>query len=194
MNSRIKRLFGDDLVIWLALAAGIYFIGIMFGLTVHSNWLNNQVQSLVNSAKQVQGLSTLGIFFFILRNNLTALLYSFLLGPVFLLFPIFAMFENGAILSLVGLDVTQNHSVLVFFAGILPHGIIEIPAFVIGAAASMSFGFTLIRGIFRAAHRSDIGPSFSRNLIRLGIAALMLVPAAFIEAFVTPLAIKAAGG
>jgi len=42
------------------------------------------------------------------------------LGPVLLIFPIFAMFENGAILSLVGLDVTQNHSAWVFFAGILP--------------------------------------------------------------------------
>src|SRR5208283_4453527 len=171
MISKIKGLFDNDLRVWLALAAGIYFIGIVFGLTVHSSWLNNQVQSLVNSAKQVQGLSSSGIFFFILRNNLTAMIYSFLFGPVLLIFPIFAMFENGAILSLVGLDVTQNHSILVFFAGILPHGIIEIPAFIIGAAASMPFSFALIRGIFSAAHRPDIGPSFSRNLIRLGIAA-----------------------
>src|SRR5208283_4208256 len=176
------------------LAAAIYTIGFIFGLVVHSSWLNSQIQDLANSASQARTLSTFGLFLFILRNNLTSLLISFVLGPVLLIFPVLSLFENGAILSLVGLDVTRSVSVWVFLAGILPHGIIELPAFVIGAAASMSFSFTLLRAILNKGHRPEIESSFRQNLMWLGIAGLMLVPAAFIEAFITPLAIKAAGG
>jgi nitroreductase len=72
-------------------------------------------------------------------------------------------------------------------AGILPHGILEIPALIIAQAAAMSFGATVVTAVFKKERRNRILPSFKQNLRWLGLALFLLVPAAIIETFVTPL-------
>src|SRR5208283_5463177 len=127
----------------------------------------------------------------LLVYNLRSLTIAFFFSPLLLIPPVVSLFANGALISVVGIDVAHSHSILLFLAGVLPHGVIEIPAFIIGEAAAMAFGFAVLKSLFGAAYRAEIGVAFTKNLRFLGIAALLLIPAAFIEAFITPLLIRA---
>ena len=61
------------------------------------------------------------------------------------------------------------------------------PAFIIGEAVALSFGAALILALLKKERRSQLVPHFRQNLKYLGIALALLLPAAIIEAYVTPL-------
>jgi stage II sporulation protein M len=130
---------------------------------------------------------TFFMFFFILVKNIGALLLPFALSPLLCLLPVASLLLNGALISLVSVIVAQEKSVGYVLSGILPHGIIEIPAYVIGQAVSISMGFTLIAAIFSARKRQQLLPVFKTNARYMIIALILLIPAAAIETFATPL-------
>jgi stage II sporulation protein M len=101
--------------------------------------------------------------------------------------PILALTVNGWLLAVVGAEIVRAESLGFLLAGILPHGILEIPALIIAQAAAMSFGATVVAAVFKKERRSQIPPSFKQNLRWLGLALFLLLPAAIIETFVTPL-------
>jgi stage II sporulation protein M len=70
---------------------------------------------------------------------------------------------------------------------LLPHGIFELPALIIGEAAAFSFGTAAILALFKKERRNLLLPNLKQNLIYLLIAFALLLPAAIIETFVTPL-------
>jgi stage II sporulation protein M len=72
-------------------------------------------------------------------------------------------------------------------AGILPHGIFEIPALILGQAAALSFGAMAITAIFSKEKRERLLPNLRKNLKYLAIALSLLIPAAVIETYITPL-------
>ena len=72
-------------------------------------------------------------------------------------------------------------------AGILPHGVFEIPALIMAQAAALSFGTMAVIALFVKEKRPLLVPNLKQNLKYLGVAMLLMVPAAIIEAFITPL-------
>lgn len=82
------------------------------------------------------------------------------------------------------------YSAGLFLAGILPHGLIEILAFVLAEAAAVRFGASTLSAIFSRIERSLIVPSLKHNGSYLVIALLLLIPAAAIEVFISPLVIS----
>ena len=93
---------------------------------------------------------------------------------------------NGYVVALVseyalnerGFTLTQ------LLASLLPHGVIEIPAMLLASAAGLI--------TFHEARRNGLRGAL-RGLLILSIALLLLVPAAFIEAFVTPHVARSVG-
>jgi stage II sporulation protein M len=73
---------------------------------------------------------------------------------------------------------------------LLPHGVFEIPAIIIGEAAALSFGAMVIMALFSPKRRSQLLPNLKQNLKYLLLAFILLVPAAIIETFVTPLLLQ----
>jgi stage II sporulation protein M len=94
---------------------------------------------------------------------------------------------NGSILGVISVIVSQEKSVGFVLAGLLPHGIFELPALIMGEAAALSFGTVMILALFKKERRSLLLPSLKRNLRYLMVALALLVPAAIIETYVTPL-------
>jgi stage II sporulation protein M len=82
--------------------------------------------------------------------------------------------------------VVREKSLSFLLAGLLPHGIFEIPALIIGEAAALSFGVAMIVALFTRDRGNRLLPRFKANLKYLLIALALLVPAAIIETFVTP--------
>jgi stage II sporulation protein M len=138
-----------------------------------------------------QGVSLfLGIFL----NNVQAGAISILFGFVpFLFIPIWTLTSNALIIGIVGgVYGMSGYSLLSFLLGILPHGILEIPAFLMGIALGLDICFKLVRLILRQISKSD----FKGTVINaLRIYCLWMVPlfflAAIIESYMTPILFNA---
>lgn len=129
--------------------------------------------------------SALGIF----GNNIRAFVVTACYGFIpFVFLPVVSLALNGAILGLfAAFYVNNGQSLLVYLAGILPHGIFELPALVL----AMSCGLYLCRVItdYVRFNRKGTVKAALANIARvlvLNVLPLTAV-AAVIEANVTPL-------
>lgn len=126
-------------------------------------------------------------------HNLQALLLITVLGLALGVYPAFAMLFNGLIIGVVGALSVQNSSLAVFIAGILPHGIFEIPALIIGAAIGLRVGIGPLVARPRSPFASPsnrtwrgYGPELHDAVILLSLCVILLAVAAIIEVGVTP--------
>ncbi len=174
---------------WVFIAILIFGIGLVFGLATPTSVIN----PLFEDAAALQELrNTLVPFKFltvilVLAKNVSALLLSFALSPIFCLMPIFALTFNGWFLAFISAIVIQEESLGFVLAGLLPHGVFELPAFIIGEAAALSFGAMAMLALFKKEKRNLLLPGLKQNLRYLMVALALLVPAAIIEIYITPL-------
>ena len=174
---------------WIIVAIVLFGIGIVLGLAAPagiSRLLSEELATLEKFGGVLAPFK-LSTMIFIFIKNAVALLVSFALSPIFCLVPILALFVNGWLLALVSSIVVEKESLGFVLAGLLPHGIIELPALVIGEAAALSFGAAAVVALFKAERRSLLLPSLRQNLKYLFIALALFLPAAIIETYVTPL-------
>ncbi|OGO40463.1 MAG: hypothetical protein A2147_09185 [Chloroflexi bacterium RBG_16_57_8] len=118
------------------------------------------------------------------------MLFSFAMSPFLLAIPLFALVFNGWVIGAVAGSVIAEESVGYLLKGLLPHGILELPAFFMGQAAALNFGTAAMLAVFRPETRAQLMTALRLNLRYLLIALVLLVPAALIETFVTPLLLK----
>lgn len=179
--------------IWVFVAIGFFAAGIAAGIAFSLTIPDDTVAFFSDELAYFSDLgdilepSQISTFFFILINNIYALLYTFIFSPLLCLLPVFSLLLNGSIISLVGVLVAQERSVGFVVAGLLPHGIIEVPAFLLGEAAALGFGFAVMAALFSAKRRPQLLPTFRHNIRYVIIAIIMMVPAAIIETWITPL-------
>ena len=133
---------------WFLIAAAIFGAGLVLGFLLPGNAAEEILDSFENLAGEAEGLSGFGMFLFLLFNNAVALSISFFFSPLFLIFPVVSLLMNGALITVVGRVFVEENSATALAAGILPHGIIEIPAYLLAQAAALSFGYAILRGLF----------------------------------------------
>ena len=177
---------------WVLLAVVLFGAGIAFGLAAPpgGDGLSGEFGALEKLARFITSLPPWAMFLLIALKNVTALVFSFIMGPFILAVPLFSLALNGWAIGAVAGNVVADHSVGYLLAGLLPHGILEIPAFIMGQAAALSFGADAMQAVFRPERRGQLLGSLRRNLKYLTIAIVLLIPAALIEAFVTPRLLK----
>jgi len=171
----------------LFLAVALFIGGFLSGLLAPVPITNNITGSLNPLQSLAEHIYSLPIFLgalAIFAKNAFAVGFSFIFSPLLCLVPVITLLANGWILGYISLVTTQQTSFGYVLAGLLPHGIIELPAVIIGEAAALSFGTTLIA--YLITQRKPV-TSFKTNLKYLIISILLLLPAAFIERFITPL-------
>jgi len=112
-------------------------------------------------------------FFVIFLNNAFTCFIDILSGPLAGIVPLFSAFVNG---GLVGWFVQQEGGIVL--VAIIPHGIFEIPAFLISAAIGLRLG----REVFRSRGERDLGGEMKMGLwVFLTLILPLLVIAAIIE-------------
>ena len=174
---------------WIFIAIFLFGIGLVFGLATPTsaiNLLSEDVAALQELGNILVPFRFLTVIL-ILANNAAVLLLSFALSPIFCLMPILALTVNGWLLAFISAAVIQQESLGFVLAGLLPHGIFELPAFILGEAAALSFGAVAILALFKKERRNLLLPSLKQNLRYLMVALVLLVPAAIIEIYITPL-------
>lgn len=118
-------------------------------------------------------------------NNLRAMALSTLYGFIpFLYLPALSMGVNAILLGMVASSV--NGQWLLLAAGILPHGIFELPALCLSLAA----GLCLCQNINRYIRKNEKGIITPLLLNILRVTGLVVIPllvvAAIMESYVTP--------
>jgi stage II sporulation protein M len=138
-------------------------------------WIMNQPQIL--------------IMIIIFLKNLLASATAMLLGLGLGLLPLMVVTSNGFLLGIVGYGAIQKEGWLYLAAGILPHGIIELPVVLVSIAIGFRLGHLLILSILR--EKADLSGE-----IRIAVHFLfrwitpLLFLAAAIETFITPVVIS----
>ncbi|MFC2073175.1 stage II sporulation protein M [Chloroflexota bacterium] len=175
---------------WLLVAASLFGIGLVLGLATPATiagLLDEDVAALEELAEFLATLPQSLVLVIILIKNASVLLMSFVFSPIFCLVPVMALTFNGWLLGLVATTVIQEKSLGYLLAGLLPHGIFELPALILGEAVALSFGTAVLLALFKKERRNLLLPNLRQNLRWLAVALVLLLPAAIIETYLTPL-------
>jgi stage II sporulation protein M len=132
----------------------------------------------------VIGKTPVELAFTLFLNNLQACTFMFIGGATFGLLTAFIILSNGVVIGSVVDIVRQQQGLVYLTAALLPHGIFEIPAFII----SGTLGFLLAHALWVESNGSG---DAARSALGLGKIFLFVVlplvaVAAFTEAFITP--------
>ena len=123
---------------WLLLVIALFGLSLIIGIyTPPGNFDTDMVTGPL--ADMFRNLSPGLLFLFILLKNITALLMTFVMSPILCLMPVFSIIGNGWLIGFLATEMAARESLGWVLAGLLPHGIIELPAFFIGEAAALSF-------------------------------------------------------
>lgn len=174
---------------WLLAAALIFVIGLIIGIFPPGS-IRKLFAGEITGLKDIASLYApfrFSTFIFILFKNALSLLLSFILSPLLDITPLLSLFTNGWLLGFIAVITTEKKGFFFVLLGILPHGIFELPSFFIGEAAALSFGAAVLLAIFKRERRAELPQNLKQNILRLVVALALLVPAAIIETYVTPL-------
>lgn len=145
----------------MAITAGSFILGLIIGVILAVTY-PEATQSLLRAyAEQVERLGGLDSITTgaILGNNLRILLLSPVLALLTLgLYPLLVVALPGALLGMLAVEIEAAIpiKVLVGILLVLPHGIFEIPAMVIGSALSLRFLLSLALPVPTLSTRENV--------------------------------------
>jgi len=176
---------------WILVAAGLFTTGMAVGLAMADKaayFFAGEITALGELTRLLDlEPFTISMAAFIFLKNTSALLFSFIFSPLLCLVPVLALTVNGGLISFVSVIVIEQESVGLLLAGLLPHGILEIPALIIGEAAALSFGTMTIIALISRKRRGQLIPNLKQNIKYMALAFALLLPAAIIETYITPI-------
>lgn len=174
---------------WIFIATFLFGIGLVLGLATPAGISPppEYMAALEEQLSIILALPKFLIVIFIFIKNASALLLSFALSPIFCLVPILALTTNGWLIAFVSTAVIKEESLGFLLLGLLPHGIFELPALILGQAAALSFGTMAILALVKKEKRNLLLPNLKQNFRYLMVAFALLLPAAIIETYITPL-------
>ncbi|MDI9615791.1 MAG: stage II sporulation protein M [Methanothrix sp.] len=181
----IRGYIAISVVLFFAAAAS-GFVAVEQNPAIAEEWMKE-----LEMLKWITDLPPLMIMILIFTKNLLACAMAVLLGVGAGVVPMLVAISNGVLVGMVSYQVIQREGVLYLIAGILPHGILELPAVLVSIAIGLRLGhifiMTMIDGDGDLGEEARTAISF----LMYRVAPLLFV-AAVIETFITPLAISLA--
>jgi uncharacterized membrane protein SpoIIM required for sporulation len=121
----------------------------------------------------------------LMTHNTQVTLTTIALGLTFGFGTVIILFYNGVILGAVALDYVLGGQGVFLLGWLLPHGVVEIPAILIGGQTGLVIAYALI-GWGSRVPRAERLRAVSRDIVTLGGgAAVMLIWAGIVEAFLS---------
>lgn len=178
-------------------AVAVFVAGFVLGIDGsdrYSGFIQQQLKGIQYISSTVQGKQNpqLWLFMLIFLNNVSKSLIFIFFGLFFGVLPIGVLVINGMILGYVASAQAHNESWWYVAKGILPHGIIEIPAVIVACAYGIRLGFIVLKGIgspfvpgLGARVRGELVHTFKMTVPLAGLLTCALLVAAIIESTVT---------
>ncbi|MDG0810908.1 stage II sporulation protein M [Cohnella rhizosphaerae] len=114
------------------------------------DWLDKQLRSIGEIAKRANESdnASLSMFWLILVNNLVATAFAMYLGIAACVMPLFTLGLNGLVMGYLFRKLANEGADLgsLIVKGILPHGILELPAVFLAGAYGILLGVRLAAG------------------------------------------------
>lgn len=191
---------------YIAFGFILFFAGMIIGGTnpAFQSFLNNQMEGLeqlsnfIDQSENPVLMSIIVIFL----NNAVKSIFVMYLGALFGILPFFFLVVNGMVVGYLLQRVAEVHGGGYAFElvvkGLLPHGILEIPAIIIACAYGMRFGVLAFKGlgslIFARSKTAGIGRELETFVIRtvpvMVILTISLLIASLIESTITTWLLK----
>ena len=140
------------------------------------------VQEQVMGKVDAHDPASLAVFIF--TNNLQACILLFLGGATLGVLTLFIIASNGIIIGGIMELVREQKGPLFVLAAILPHGIFEIPSFIISASLGFILGAAMLAEWRGEGDAAETAMAHARTF--LFVVVPLVAIAAFIEAFITP--------
>jgi uncharacterized membrane protein SpoIIM required for sporulation len=178
------------------LAAFLFFAGAVFGFlacefdreTAQEFLLPDNMATIQppkpgepDVSEQLPSGQVLGGMAMLMTHNTTVTFVAFALGLTLGIGTAWFMFYNGILLGALGAVFYDAGATRAFATGILPHGVLEIPAMLIGGAA----GFVLAQAIWQAKpwpRSEELARQGKQALLMLFGAVPLLIAAGILEA------------
>jgi len=178
------------------LASFALLVGILLGERIGTQGLTQVFYALgyvpgkINPLVTGSAPGTVGVYIFF--HNWEAALSTALSGVWFSAASFVTLVLNGALIGVV-VDLVPNTTMLL--AALLPHGVIELPSFVVASSAGIKLGVTFLKWV----RSGDAGDETAFHVaarqtvyVVIGLALFFFV-AGFIEGNITPVIMKMAG-
>ncbi|MEJ8546646.1 stage II sporulation protein M [Brevibacillus borstelensis] len=203
MRTQFNRLWTDNRKYFLT-ACLLFGGGAVLGF-LQAHALEEMVKSLLGQLKDVidrihaNGGGVFATFWAIFSNNVTSSLMMMAMGLFFAFFPVFGLMANGVLLGFIFAKYSSFgvSPWLVFAAGILPHGILELPAVLFAAGVGIRLGMLSLRSVgalIQPVKWEQVKNDWYDTLKQFPMVVLtvigMLFLAAIIESSVTPLILQ----
>lgn len=174
---------------YTAASAIVFAIGVVAGVIARAaipEAAAGVESSIAEFVSFAHGLGPLGLFVFIVVNNVVKAAVMMVLGIAFGLVPILFLVSNGIVLAVAAALIAEREGTLVAVAGLLPHGILELPAVLLAAAAGLRLGAAALE---RTRHpgRDIRMEMLAAWRVFAALIVPLLVVAAIVETTVTPL-------
>ncbi|HIQ38549.1 MAG TPA: stage II sporulation protein M [Methanothermococcus okinawensis] len=167
----------------------IYSIGVLFLISflvsyiliLNIPWVQNFGKEMLIEFSTSLNLRDIGsmdmeeIFFLIMRHNLCVNMLNYILN----IFSTFVIVFNAFILAYV-LSISNP---LIFILLICPHGIVEIPALILGSSAGVVLFTSFLNRL--KGNNFEASAQFWDSLRLLFVSMVLFTVAAFIESFIT---------
>lgn len=126
----------------------------------------------------------------IFLNNCVKTLAVIVVGPLAGILPLAFLLVNGYVLGLVLHMSIRSQGVLAALLAIAPHGVLELPAILLGTSIGLRLGTYGIKRLFGKGERT-LGAELGRGIRFFFIVILpLLIFSALIEAFITSVVVS----
>ncbi len=166
---------------------GIVFLGSLwlgyYSGQIHKTEALDLVEKLSKDLGALKDINAVAMFLFIFANNAVKAFAMTILGTFFGIVPVLFLAVNGLLIGVTSSVIIAGKGVEFLFVGTAPHGIIEVPAFLIAGAYGLRLGRKYYRHL---RHRDPFKPLFYRIMREMvKIVLPLLAVASFIETFIT---------
>jgi stage II sporulation protein M len=186
---------------YIAFGTILFLAGMVVGGTnpTFKAFLDEQLKGLGQLANMIDNSSnpTLTMIIFIFLNNAIKSILVMYLGALFGILPFFFLVVNGMLIGYLLKTSAELHGggfvAELVIKGLLPHGILEIPAIIIACAYGMRFGVLVLKAggsiIFARSKQERLGRELEGFVVRtvpvMVILTITLLIAAVIESTIT---------
>ncbi|MGQ9718721.1 MAG: stage II sporulation protein M [Nitrososphaerales archaeon] len=170
---------------YIILASILFASFFMIGYVVGELLQFSILEEIGGIFQWVAELNPLILMLFIFLNNSVKSFFAILLGFIFAIAPFLFVTTNGLLIGIVVSDAIGEGGVVFVLSAILPHGIVEIPIFLLSVAIGLRMGVQTVLKL----DGKDVELRFElRKALRFFV--LYILPlfllSAFLEAFITP--------
>ncbi|NMC77407.1 MAG: stage II sporulation protein M [Candidatus Methanofastidiosa archaeon] len=179
--------------IFIFLSLGLFLLGSISGVYIFKIFLNNNpevINSFLNQFQEmigpIQDLTPFELFLTIFYINTRTSFLIMMLGVILGIFPFLSLWANGTILGILyGKYMAEGGTSLIFLMGILPHGILEIPAIVIAASQGFRLAKEVISPPVGLTRSQTARINISRGIKLFAVILPLLLIAAIIEVYIS---------